>query len=173
MSESLKQLLQQADTAPSVSDPTELAHRVRRRRMTQLRRRRTMLTAAMVLLVTSVVVLWPKRNVTNVAIVESAGPSAASLEIDARVHALTADALLISERARRATAHAEAQPDPIAQVHFQRDRAAMTLVYEADRFVAQPHQTDLAIAQYRKVIQLFPDSSWADVARQRLRDIPS
>ncbi len=49
----------------------------------------------------------------------------------------------------------------------------MTLVYEANRFSQNAVQTERAIAQYRKVIELFPTSTWADVARQRLRDMQS
>src|SRR5690348_15791146 len=116
MSESLRQLLRTADRMPSLSDASELAASVRRRRIDQRRRRRIMFSAAVIVLVISVtLVAWPKRvnrDVVNVAPVPPSGPSLASLQIDARVHALTAEALLSSERARHAQRYADAQPDP-------------------------------------------------------------
>ena len=44
------------------------------------------------------------------------------------------------------------------------------MVYDADRQVKENHSTD-AIALYRRAIELFPQSHWADVARQRLKEI--
>lgn len=175
MSDGLKQLLRNADAPPLVGDSAELAGRVWRRREAQIRQRRTGTAIAVVLLVGGTLLLHlrpaqVRRIAIDKPVRQNANVSLASLEIDAKLHAMTAQMLMALERTRRARADISAEPDPIEQVHFQRDRAAMTLIYEADRFIAQPHQTDLAIAQYRKVIELFPKSKWADVARQRLRE---
>jgi hypothetical protein len=174
MSESLRQLLRRADAAPEVSDPSVITAEVRRRRADERLRNRQVLSVAAVLLLCVAVVFWPRRNGHIASTPDSTSADVAiltSLQIDARIHELTADSLIASDRTRRAKHRQEGEPDPIAQVRFQRDRAAMTLIYEADRFRAQPQQTDLAIAQYRKVISLVPASSGADVARQRLRDM--
>src|SRR6266545_1902831 len=101
MSDSLKQLLRQADQTPNVPDPRELAARVRRTRKEQVRQHRLVISVAMVLLMSCVVVMWPKsgnRNVAKTSVTET--PEAT--EIDMRLHALTAEALLMSERASRA-----------------------------------------------------------------------
>lgn len=62
-------------------------------------------------------------------------------------------------------------PDPIEQVQEQVDKTAFILVYQADRFYRELNQTDSAIEAYNRVIKLFPESRWAQVARQRLEEI--
>ena len=62
-------------------------------------------------------------------------------------------------------------PDPLEEVQKQVDRTAFILVYQADRMYRQLNQKDSAVQAYNRVIELFPQNQWADVARQRLSQI--
>ena len=64
-------------------------------------------------------------------------------------------------------------PDPLEQIQKQVDKAAFTLVYQADRLYRELNQTDSAVETYNKVIRIFPENQWAQVARQRLEEIES
>jgi ElaB/YqjD/DUF883 family membrane-anchored ribosome-binding protein len=62
-------------------------------------------------------------------------------------------------------------PDPIEETQRQVDKTAFILVYQADRLYRQSNQTDSAVQAYNQVIKLFPQTQWAEVARQRLTEI--
>ena len=62
-------------------------------------------------------------------------------------------------------------PDPLEEVRQQVDKTAFTLVYQADRLYSELNQTDSAIENYKRVIELFPENRWAKVARQRVSEI--
>ena len=178
--QSLRQLLREADAKPRASDPVQLATNVRHRHVHQRRvRMGTGIAVVVAVTIVSLALILPPQEQQYVALKpgtpETIDPKTelARLKIDARVSELTAAALTLKGRARRATARVEAQEDPLAQVRFQRDRAAMTMVYEAQRSSRVPALSDRAVAQYRKVIELFPGSSWAEVARDRLREMQS
>ncbi|HEX8521717.1 MAG TPA: hypothetical protein VF669_05620 [Tepidisphaeraceae bacterium] len=174
--DALKQLLQAADTTHAGgNDPRALALAVKRRRNQQREVRVIASAASVVVLLVSLALIISKPG-NRVAVQAEPHPAPkgddlASLRVDARVHELTAQRLAQARRAQQATARVKAQQDPVAQVKFERDRAAMTLVYEADRFSREPMLASRAAEQYRTVIKLFPASTWADVARQRLRDL--
>ena len=85
--------------------------------------------------------------------------------MDADLHEQTAARLLRSRPARRAKSPTHAAS---TDVQSQRDRAALILVYEADRSARENRPAD-AVASYRRAIELFPQTHWAEVARQRLR----
>jgi tetratricopeptide (TPR) repeat protein len=61
--------------------------------------------------------------------------------------------------------------DPIEEMQEQVDKTAFILVYQADRLYRELNQTDSAIENYNRVIELFPENRWAKVARQRLEEI--
>jgi TolA-binding protein len=61
--------------------------------------------------------------------------------------------------------------DPREQIQKEVDRTAFILVYEADRLYRELGQTNAAVETYNRVIRLFPETQWAEVARQRLSDI--
>lgn len=61
--------------------------------------------------------------------------------------------------------------DPREQIQKEVDRTAFILVYQADRLHRELSQTDAAVETYNRVIELFPETQWAQVARQRLSDI--
>jgi len=62
-------------------------------------------------------------------------------------------------------------PDPLEEVQNQVDKTAFVLVYQADRLYRELNQTDSAVENYNRVIELFPENRWAKVARQRLSEI--
>jgi uncharacterized protein YoxC len=64
-------------------------------------------------------------------------------------------------------------PDPIEEMQRQVDKTAFILVYQADRLYRELNQTSSAVEAYNRVIRLFPDNRWAQVARQRLAEIKS
>ncbi len=83
--------------------------------------------------------------------------------------------VLESERRQRRLNELEATlasiPDPIEETQRQVDKTAFILVYQADRLYRQSNQTDSAVQTYNRVIRLFPQTQWAEVARQRLSEI--
>ena len=62
-------------------------------------------------------------------------------------------------------------PDPLEEIQDQVDKTAFILVYQADRLYRELNQTDSAVENYNRVIELFPENRWAKVARQRLSEI--
>jgi hypothetical protein len=62
-------------------------------------------------------------------------------------------------------------PDPIEEMQKQVDKTAFMLVYQADRLYRELNQTSSAVEAYNRVIRLFPENRWAQVAKQRLAEI--
>jgi tetratricopeptide (TPR) repeat protein len=83
--------------------------------------------------------------------------------------------VLEEEQRQRRLDELEAQlasiPDPLEEIQEQVDRTAFILVYQADRSYKELSQTDSAVRNYNRVIELFPENRWANVARQRLTEI--
>lgn len=88
----------------------------------------------------------------------------------ADVNELTAD--LLANATPRVRPHALIVTNPEPDYQFQRDRAALILVYEANRHV-QENRPAAALASYRRAIELFPQTHWAGVARQRVKQMQS
>lgn len=61
-------------------------------------------------------------------------------------------------------------PDPADEVQRHMDKAALVMVYQADRLSRWPDQQVPAREIYLRTIELFPQTRWADVARQRLQN---
>jgi uncharacterized protein YoxC len=83
--------------------------------------------------------------------------------------------VLEEERKQRRLNELRAQlagiPDPLEEIQKQVDKTAFILVYQANRMYSELDQKDSAIRAYNRVIELFPQSRWAEVARQRLSEI--
>jgi tetratricopeptide (TPR) repeat protein len=83
--------------------------------------------------------------------------------------------VLEDERRQQRLDELEAQlasiPDPLEELQKQVDKTAFILVYQADRLYKELNQTDSAVENYNRVIELFPENRWAKVARQRLKEI--
>ena len=61
--------------------------------------------------------------------------------------------------------------DPAEEMRQQTNEAAYRLLYQADRFYQELNQRQSAIETYEQVIRVFPDSPWAEEARDRLAEI--
>jgi hypothetical protein len=58
--------------------------------------------------------------------------------------------------------------DPLDQVNAELDKVARSMVASAEHFESTPGLRREAIKEYRKVVDLFPDNTWARVAQKRL-----
>jgi hypothetical protein len=92
------------------------------------------------------------------------------LAAEAASHESTANSLDgLRRRRERATRAREllasADADPVAR---ERESAALALLDHGDRLRRDLKQVDAALAAYRRTIELFPDSRWAAVAKQRI-----
>lgn len=83
--------------------------------------------------------------------------------------------VLEDERRQQRLYELEAQlasiPDPLEKLEKQVDKTAYILIYQADRLYRELNQTDSAVESYNRVIELFPENRWANVARKRLTEI--
>ncbi len=81
------------------------------------------------------------------------------------------DASLKQQRLDELQAQLASIPDPIEEIQKQVDKTAFILVCQADRMY---HEFDLkasAIQTYKRVIERFGQTQWAEVARNRLAEI--
>lgn len=62
-------------------------------------------------------------------------------------------------------------PDPLEEIQTQVDKTGFILVYQADQMYRELKSIDSASRMYRRVIEFFPQSRWAAVARQRLSEM--
>lgn len=196
MDDALRQLLLEADLpappAPGGSAGS-FAAGVRRRHARRRRARRVAasasLAAALVLATTVVLVRRSsppaERSVASIGeppapaapgLAPAAVPPADVLSMDnvvAAIHERTAERLMASAARRGAALGARPRAGVAAtDVQRERDRAALILVYDADRQARENRAAD-AIAAYRRAIELFPQTHWAEVARRRLQAMQS
>ena len=174
MRETLEQLLRTTDAAnPPPDRLNDLATAVNNRRVRRRRVRVASATATAVLAVVLATVLMmhktPSRVPAPFAVVPAARPAEMSIQAQARLHELTIERLEHRRERRKASASVAAvafAPSPGEL----RDRAALILIYDADQHL-QSHRRDDAVAMYRRTIELFPQSHWATIARQRLKQL--
>jgi hypothetical protein len=164
----LRQLLNDADAAAGHPPLTTrdfagaIHHRVSRRRQ------RRHIAAASIILCSLLALIpllrtTPKTNVTINTNTPSpiAGPSLIRLQADAQ--SATIDQMIQHQRIMNARTLAARKLDkgiPLNNLQLQREAAARLLLHDAKRSNAPD--------QYRRVIELFPETSWAAIARQRL-----
>jgi hypothetical protein len=171
--DSIRRLLQDADAAaPQTAWRGDVAASARRRLARRTSVRRGALACG-VLFMAVAILIAVERSRTQIAQKSDAEAHAAArqfaaMSIDADLHELTATKLLSAVSARKAAV--DDATTPVADVQMQRDRAALMLVYQANQ-QANEKRTDLAIAGYQRTIELFPQTHWAKVARQRLHEL--
>ncbi len=106
------------------------------------------------------------------------------ISIEARIEKLQASTdnaikliheILEQERKQKQLDELHAQlasiPDPIEEIQKQVDKTAFILIYQADQLYRELNKTDSAVETYKRVIRLFPENRWAQVARERLENI--
>jgi len=172
----IKDLLQRADEIAGAPGPVSInlsavRHRANRRRFVNIA---TPIAAAAVVLVTFG--LWSLTKITPPQ------QKIASLEMQIEQLQARADAtynlvqeVLQNEREQQRLYELQAQlasiPDPLEEIQKQVDTTAFNLVYQADRMYRELNLKSSAIQTYKRVIELFPKTRWAEVARERLSEI--
>jgi len=177
----IRTLLQEADrtAGPPVSMPGNLAAAVRRRAG---RRRLRYITAPIVATTAILVVLGvgqlgtkpgrPTPDNTEIALLQ-----AEIKQLQARTNAALklVQEVVESERRQRRLDLLKAElasiPDPLEEIQKKIDDTACTLVYHASRMHTELDRKDSAVRTYNSVIELFPQSHWADVAWRKLSEM--
>ena len=176
----IKKLLQKADKtagrATSVKvNITAIRRRVGRRNMMNLLA--PLISAAVLMVALSILAVMfrttePTQDQIKIALLENR-----IKQLQARTDAALSliQEVLEEERRQHQLDELQAQlasiPDPIEEVRQQVDKTAFILVYQADRLYNELNQTDSAVENYNRVINLFPENRWAKVSRQRLSEI--
>jgi len=75
--------------------------------------------------------------------------------------------------ARLEASRAVLEPTPAARLAVEFDKTAFIMLDQGDRLYRTYGLVDQAIQAYCRTIKLFPESRWADVARDRLNEIKS
>jgi len=176
----IKKLLQEADkTAGGVAPVRVNLSAIRRRagRKNMIILVVPLAAAALIMVALSISTLMfrtaePTREQEKIALLETR-----IKQLQARTDAALGliQEVLEEERRQRRLDELQAQlasiPDPLEEVQNQVDKTAFILVYQADRLYRELNQTDSAVENYNRVIELFPENRWAKVARQRLSEI--
>jgi hypothetical protein len=180
---SIEQLLRDVDDTTSGGLPAAqagLAERVRsvarRRRVVRRVAGATLVCAVAVTIVAAVLTSRP-TNDSRVVAINSAPPAPAdaraelaALRAEADREAARAARMIAIERAAAARValrrHAVATPDASEQARQQLERAALSMVYQADRLAER--NAPAAERVYAAAAANFPGTHWASVARERL-----
>ena len=173
MDDRLEHLLKRADAPPPVARESDLAGRVRRRAHRNDRIRSTVFTSAALVAVAigAISLLMPR---TDHGVVVKPDPVAMQTEFnrlnqEALRHAEKADRLMQIELNAP-----PADPTELARnLQRQRDEAALSLIYQAETLAPIPAQRPAAMALYQKTIDLFPQTHWASLAKQRIEALHS
>lgn len=180
--DTIKDLLRQADRAAGTrSAPPGLADLVRRR----MRRQRVVTTKRYVAAAAAIIVITSGA----ILILSRSKPPGRSAPVDeftklrTEIEQLRAEAdtrmaiieqMLARQSRKERLARLEwelARPDPVEQVRLELERTACIMVYQANRMYQELDLPESAVKSYRQVIELFPETHWAKVARQRLTKI--
>lgn len=193
--QTLARLLHRADEpTPPGDNVVVVADRVRgefAKRRT--RRRRGKLAAAALVLLTTSVAVWSQfdqnrgPHIPNrIATTESKQPKPESPstrsyeEVMAEIERLDAEAdmhlqaarmirtALAEQRAERELREQLRKGDPIDWIHEQQNRTALAMLMRAERLSQQPNSQAEVEATYQEIINLFPSTPTAELARRRL-----
>jgi hypothetical protein len=186
----LGDLLSQADAAATIARRTapDVARQVRvEARRRQVRTRMVGGAVSATALVAVLIVLSvhpahtelarhtpPTRPVETSPHVRDASELAAeiaALRNEAAGHEAVVKAMLTGEQRGRRMAAVPRGVDPLDRILAEQDRGAMALVRQADRQYHELDRKESAAAGYGRVVELFPKTHWAAVARQRLSEI--
>jgi len=144
--------------------------------------------AAAIVLVVGMTLLWPRGsalpqpvNEPAVVQVEQSQPDIAQIkaeierlhrEADTRLAVVLRTQEILEEMRRFDELKRQPPlPDAVANARREVDQAAYTLVSQADRMCRELDLCDSAAVKYRRVVELFPETRWAVVARQRLSEL--
>jgi hypothetical protein len=173
MTDPIEQILRAADDASAVSpSSSQLADRVWSELLMRRNRRRVAMSSATFALLAIAVGYFLHQPAPTRIQISSSQPHAELITTARSIDDPSAvlDRLLISDRLARAQEKLAQLRLPVAEEN-PTDRAAYTIVFQADRLAAAQSDKRPAEKYYRTVIQLFPDSAAAQVAQQRLSTI--
>jgi len=185
--EKIKKLIQQADKAAGGIAPVEVnisAIRCRAGRKNMIMMVAPLATAALIMVALSILAFMFRTTEPGTTELTQEQKQIALLETQIKQLQARTDAalslireVLEDEQRQHRLDELKAQlasiPDPLEEVQNQVDKTAFFLVYQADRLYRELNQTDSAIENYNRVIELFPENRWAKVAQQRLSEIES
>lgn len=192
--QTLSDLLQHADEAkPRVSDAAPLATRACHQLVRQRQRRRRVVgvgSLAMLFIVSLAAWRASERTlpttvpepVATMSPAESEPDSPtlsheevraeiARLTAEAEMHARTAELMktaLAGQRAKLELEEYRRRGDPMDWIADQQNRTALGMMMQAERLSEQPGTQAEVEATYYRIIELFPKTHTAEVARQRL-----
>jgi len=197
----LQDLLQQVDqrsALPGWSD--DLAERVRKKVRRRRQNKRKATTAIVLLLCVSTVgllTLNTKREAKDLqptVVADRPGEVAKdSQESQEQIAALQTDVkqlekqinermaflekILAQQAQRNRLAELErklaALGDPLEKMKRQMDDVALAIYYQANRKLTELNLREDAVAEFRQVIRLFPESIWAEKAQEKLQELNS
>jgi hypothetical protein len=184
----LADLLVSADAASPVGAAkaaAALAQRCRGIARRRIRTRRFTSSAAVCLLLAGLCVVASRRvppapvshnpAAASPVDVETARAELRALREESRHREALVQRLLAGEQRRRAAAElrrASLSPDALQRLRHEEDRAALVLIHQADRSSRDSRRQEAAAEGYRRVVELFPQSQWAAVARRRIDQLP-
>ncbi len=93
-------------------------------------------------------------------------------DVDMRITLI--DEMIADRKQRQRLAAMErelARPDPLEEMQLAVEKTACIMVYRADILYNKHGLPESAIRDYRRTIELFPETHWAEVARKRLSQI--
>ena len=170
----LKQLLRHADTEPPLGGESSIVAQVKRRakRNNRIKSASAVAIPLIGIAIAANLVLQPR--VKKASLTLEPNPTALKAEIqrlnsEANRHAQIADRLMQLEVVPAPSDSADVQRD----LQRQRDEAALSLIYQAETLAPIPAQRPAAVALYQKAIDLFPQTHWASLAKQRIEALQS
>jgi len=175
----IKNLLQKADETAGVPAPVSVNLSAVHRRAN---RRRIVSVATPIAAAAAILIAVGLYGFTLRAAKTAHQQKIASLETQIEQLQARADAtynlvqeVLDNERKQQRLDELQAQlasiPDPLEEIQKQVDKTAFNLVYQADRMYRELNLKSSAIQTYKRVIELFPETHSAEVARERLSEI--
>jgi len=176
----IKNLLQKADETAGAPVPVSInlpAVRLRANRRRFVSVTTPIAAAAAILVAFGLWSLTSKITKTTLPQQKITSLEAQIQQLQARADATSnlVQELLENERKQHKLDELQAQlasiPDPIEEIQKQVDKTAFNLVYQADRMYRELNLKSSAIQTYKRVIELFPETHGAEVARERLSEI--
>lgn len=169
--DALIELLRETDQAspPLAVNSTDLANRVRLLARRRHRTRRAALTIGTTALLAVAMTPWMRPADVPDVLIEL---ERLQREADARM-AVVNRVIDLRNRSRQWSRARRAllKPDPLEHSRLEIDKAAFVLVYQAQRLERELNLAAPAIENYRRVVELFPNSRWTAVARRRLAEL--